>query len=477
MSDAQKRKTELTTLQSQVVQNLLLERRLWLQQQLDPRRDIEQECGHPLSPTVQDYHRLFTRGDVAARVVKVWPEESWSERPQVYENEDPEDTTFEKEWKRVDREHACLSTLLLGDILSGIGRFGIVLLGIGDGKNLSDAAEGVTNDDSIATPARAKSLLYLRAFDETCVTINELEKDKSNPRYGLPISYNIAFQDSTLSDGVAASTEKVHWSRVIHLADNRMSSRIYGLPRMELVLNRLLDAKKIAGGSGEMFWKGGFPGLSMETMPDVLNNGNVQLDTDSLKTQIDAYMNGLQRYIATVGMKANSLSPQVADPSPHWELQLRTIAAALSIPWRIFIGSETAQLASEQDSRTWNRRVTRRREDYLSPYIIYPFVRRLVQVGILPKPANIFVSWPDLNTPSEKDRAVVAEGLTKALTLYVTSGADAFMTPFHFLTLVMRFSDEEAASMVAKMQLLEQIRTQAIPNAQAPGGSSQSAVA
>jgi len=233
----------------------------------------------------------------------------------------------------------------------------------------------------------------------------------------------------------------VHYSRVIHIADNRQNSDVYGMPRMKPVFNRLLDLRKIAGGSGEMFWKGGFPGISLEAAnPDE----DVTFDPEATKEEMDKYMNGLQRYISLVGMTAKSLAPQVADPSNHVDIQLKLIATTLGIPWRVFIGSEQAQLASGQDMKAWNRRINRRRTEYLTPFIIRPFIDRLMEMGALPAVEEYDVKWPDLNTPSDEEKATVGEKQTNALSKYVSTGMDALMPPFHFLTLIMGYSDEEA---------------------------------
>lgn len=443
---------------NELVRNTMLERQEWLRRLMDPRRDVGRECGHPEVITMSDYLQMYQRGDVSARVVHVWPEESWSERPQVYETEDPEETRFEKAWKDLDLQLSLVPVLYRADILSGIGRFGIILLGLDDGKDLKEPVSLLgTNGKFTPSGTPTSQLLYLRAFDESCVNVSALETDKSNPRYGMPKSYQILFQDTTLpmdtrQGATTISGTEVHWSRVLHLADNRISSDIYGEPRMKKVFNRLLDLNKTAGGSGEMFWKGGFPGISLEAMPEVLANSNVVLDKEATRTQLESYQNGLQRYLALVGMTAKSLEVQVADPGPHLDAQLKLIATALAIPWRVFVGSEAAQLASEQDIRTWNRRITRRREDYLSPFVLLPFVRRLIDVSVLPQPKQgPFVAWPDLNTPSDKDKAVVAEGLTNAITNYVATGASEFITPFHYLTLVLGLSDEEAQSIVQEI--------------------------
>ena len=124
------------------VQNLLLERTAWLRKLLDPRRDITAECGHPETVEIKDYVDLFDRGDIAKRVVTVYPEESWSESPEIVENETDDETEFERTWKELEDKFKIWSYLQRVDILSGIGRFGILLLGFDDGEELSSPIEG-----------------------------------------------------------------------------------------------------------------------------------------------------------------------------------------------------------------------------------------------------------------------------------------------------------------------------------------------
>ena len=429
----------LRTNARKLVQNYLISRTAWLRKLLDPRRDIATECGHPEVITIKDYADLYERGDVARRIVNIYPEESWSESPAIVENEKEGETEFEKAFKQLEDKHRIFHYLQRADVLSGVGRFGILLFGIDDGLEL---------DQEVQVGGERK-LLYLRPFEEAFVTIAGLEEDIANERFGLPKFYDIQVTDTslnTLPDGAttevkAAKALKVHHSRVLHLADNRQNSDVYGRPRMECVFNRLMDLRKITGGSGEMFWKGGFPGLSLEAADPT---EDLEIDQEATEDMMDKYMNGMQRYIALAGMQAKSLAPQVADPRPHVEVQLKLIAAAWGIPWRIFVGSEQAQLASGQDMIAWNRRINRRRQEYLNPFVVQPLVDKFMEIGILPQVEEFSVKWPDLNAPSEEEKATVAEKKTNALSKYVQGGIDAVVPPFQFLTLVLGFSDEEA---------------------------------
>ena len=54
---------------------------------------------------------------------------------------------------------------------------------------------------------------------------------------------------------LGVSSRVVHWSRVIHIAENAGGTGVYGLPRLQSVYNRLEDLLKIMAGSGESAWR------------------------------------------------------------------------------------------------------------------------------------------------------------------------------------------------------------------------------
>lgn len=439
------------------VESALLSRHALLQALLDPSgRDIDKECGYPLTITKEQYRQMYDRMGVARRVVACLPEECWALDPDVYETEDPHETEFEQAWSLLLQKFNIYHYLHRIDELSGIGQYGILLIGIDDGLPLDQPVEGVEDWEEDSPTKGEHNLLYLRAFDESVLTVKERETDISSPRYSQPTIYTVNFQDvsATSLQATEIVTRDVHWTRAIHVADGRVVSEVYGTPRMQVVYNRLLDIRKILSGSAEMFWKGAFPGFSFEVNPELADQG-IQIDATAMREEFEAYTNGLQRYLALTGLSAKSLAPQVVDPSGHLEAHLREIAVALSIPFRILFGSEQAQLASSQDARTWTKRVRRRQTKYVEPNIIRPFVNRLVAMGILPKPAELLVDWPDLAAPSEADKAQVATVQTQALAAYVGGGVDQLIQPASYLTQIMGMDQNQVDEILQESQAEE----------------------
>jgi hypothetical protein len=325
-------------------------------------------------------------------------------------------------------------------------------------------------------------LIYLRTFDESLVKIVQLENNPNNPRFGQPIMYELTLYKENVSEaGVSLSdvpppssginkidpnitsrtSLRVHWHRIVHLADNRLRDEIFGTPRMKKVYDRVLDLHKIAGSSPEMYYKGAFMGMALETHP---SDEPVAIDKQATKDELEEYYEGLKRYFTLEGMTANPISPQVVDPGPAADLQLKLIAMALACPMRVFMGAEVGSLASGQDIVAWNGRLQKRREEYLTPYVIRPFVDRLIDIGILPFPVGgqetplqeqgqpirpvYIIYWSDLNTPSTAEQADVAVKRATAMSSYMAGGVDQLISPRHFLELVIGFSADETESIL-----------------------------
>ena len=405
---------------------------------LNVGKDINYSCGYPKFITTSNYKDLFDREGIAKRVVNLFPEESWAIQPEVHQDEKSEVTEFEQQWINLQKKFQIYHYLQRVDILSGVGRYGILLIGLSDGLALSEPVASIDEKTGEKKGDASLEILYLRPFDENSVMVQEEEKDPSSPRFGFPTKYSIQFDQSSQLSGTY-DTKTVHWTRILHVADNREVSEVYGVPRMKPVYNRLLDIRKVLSGSGEMFWKGAFPGYSFEINPNIKN---ASLDSTSIREEFENYSSGLQRYLAIEGVSAKSLQPQVSDPTSHLTAQLQFIAIALGVPLRIFMGSEQAKLASTQDKETWNDRVSNRQNHYVTPMLLEPAIDRLIACGVLPEVVYT-INWPDLNSPTDEDKAQVGTTRTEALAKYVAGGVDSLIAPAEFLTIILGMGEEE----------------------------------
>jgi hypothetical protein len=443
-----------------IVQNFEFSRMWWVSQQgvNQKGRNLEKECGYPVGHIPYSmYDNMYQRSDIAKRVVDLFPDETWAVDPELTQSPDPKKTTrIERIWKGLlENPHTCPWLYMhRADQLSGIGAYSVIYLGFDDGLDPSKPVAGLDNYGNPTKKPRENKLLYTRVFTQDLAPIGDTYRGFTaypNLLPGYPLKYNVTFSTPRVdSDGQTTDEDlediPIHWTRLLHVADNRMSSELYGLPRMKPVFNRLLDLRKILGSSAEMFYKGGWPGHSIEQMPNVPED--LELDEDSIRDQMDKYYNNIKRYVAFVGATVKSLAPNIADPDAHIEQQFRTIAAAMGCPLRVFLGSEAAHLASTQDIQTWNKRIAKRQKTYVNPLIITPYVQRLQMCGVLPPADKLTITWKDMNALSDKDKADVSLKKAQALLQYVSSGAEKVYPLLYFLTMVMDTPDQLAQVIV-----------------------------
>lgn len=430
---------------------------------LDPRRSIDDECGYPPvnSLSAKDYQELYDGDPIAARVVQILPLETWKVQPTVYESEDSETATaFEEAWDALgkqlrgegswyqdERGNPVMEVLQRADVLSGIGHYGIILLGLDDGKPLNEPADmpnlkGARRSSS----APARKLLYLRVFPETLATIQTRETNQNSPRFGQPTMYSVTFEDPTQQPGGVGAmntVQEVHWTRAIHVVDSPESSELFHAPRIRPVLKPVLNLRKLYGAGPEGYWKSCFTGLSFET-PAGQKIGNVE----QLRDMYERYINGLEKAVVTEGMTVKTLAPSVVDPKTQIDAQIEAICIKIPVPKRVFMGSERGELSSAQDSDQWEDILKGREDNVTTPRLLVPFVDRLIAVDVLPVPEGYSVEWPDRSKQSAETKAKVAGLIMTALAAYVSGNVESLLAPVDALTKILGWDEEEVLQML-----------------------------
>lgn len=160
------------------------------------------------------------------------------------------------------------------------------------------------------------------------------------------------------------------------------------------------------------------------------------------------------------GASANSLAPQVVDPSKQIEVQLDALCISIGVPKRIFIGSERGELASSQDASSWNDRLRHRQNSYITPRIIVPFIDRVIELKVLPEPAEengYSIEWPDLEALTEAEQAAIVTQRTEAMSKYVSGGVESLIAPQDYLVREMHYTQDEAEEILDNaIELLEE---------------------
>ena len=409
---------DIQTLTSMVVARAQLAARLG--QSYGGDRDLYQALGYPLSLTYQDYWSRYSRQDIAKAVIDRPVKATWQGQLELIESEDANKTPFEQAWNDLNNKFKLRSLLARVDRLTGIGRYGCLLLGLDD----------VIDQQGFVNPVRSgkRDLLYIKPFGEESAKIDTYESNPTNPRYGMPLIYSVQVAD--VASG-SSSTVRVHYSRMIHVLEDHLESEVMGIPKLEAVFNRLMDLEKLVGGDAEMFWRGARPGYQAMVDKDYTMTQGTK---DDLKDQIAEYENNLRRILINEGVDLKALAQQIADPENHVKVQIMMISAVTGIPQRILAGSERGELSSAQDSGEWKTYVQSRREDHAEPHIIRPFTDRLIELKVLPTPAVEYkVDWLDLFSISEKERVEIGKSRANAIREYTTNPmAESVLPPDAF---------------------------------------------
>lgn len=209
----------------QLVDNQNRFQREFLNQLIDPRRSVEQEAGLPeMNATIDAhfYRELFDRDAIANRAIKVMSEECFQVQPKLYELEEGDkDTPFEKAVKGLsrtlgrdgkswhkDEEGSIVNEMLKrAAMLSRIGRFGVILLGVNDGRNLQEPVAGVVtinskgDQDQIVKSPFSNGWHDSPPVDAQGVILNKLKFEEA--RWSQQASFVAPTDDSVLNIGSA----------------------------------------------------------------------------------------------------------------------------------------------------------------------------------------------------------------------------------------------------------------------------------
>lgn len=442
MTDKDKPQTNTDNASVTMTGNLVSRGKLasMLGKQYGTDRDIYEALGYPTSIAYDDYAVRYARQDVAAAVIDRPVDATWTGGFTLVESDDDEETDFEKAWSELAEVMKINSQFLRSDRLTGLGMYGVLLLGLSDVQKKEDWANPVETNGE-------KKLIYIKPFGEGSAEIDTYIKDTSDPKFGSPEFYKVKIsqgEDKSVID------LKVHHTRILHFADNILEDEILGIPRMQAVFNRLMDLEKLMGGSAEMFWRGARPGYKGK-----IDDGFTMTTEgkEALESQLNEYEHNLRRFLINEGIDLEALSMEVASPKDHVDIQLQAISAKTGIPKRLLVGSEMGELASSQDRDNWFDTIGSRRQNFAEPVVIRPFVDRCILYGILPEPKEKYtVNWSPLYEKSDKEQAEIGKIRATSLKEYATNPqAEMTVPPLAFFKFFLGLKDDEI-EMIEEMQ-------------------------
>lgn len=373
------------------------------------KRDLYEALGYAEEITVNRYRSRFQRGGVAAKLVKLPATATWSGGFDLVEDPDPgQETTFESAVLELFDRLGVVGKILRADILAGLGRYGVIYIG----------APG--RDETPLERSQPNGIAYLAPYAEDRAEVLEEVEDEKDPRYGLPLFYQLKSGSGLtgkLGSNVNRKARKVHWTRIIHVADGLLEDEVCGEPRLRAVWNLLDDLDKIAGGGSEAVWLTQKLKLAMKLPAEAQTTDSSAanyFNAAAAEDEITEFLHNLRPFMRLHGIDVETLETGVPSIGTNSNAILKLISATTGIPERILTGSERGELASSQDRSNWADRVQERRRFFGEP-VVRALTDHFISLGVLPEPAEPYVvQWPDIDELNEKEKAEVALSLSEA---------------------------------------------------------------
>jgi len=392
-----------------------------LGRQYDGDRDIYDVLGYPEEIRITDYRAKYER-NIGKRIVELPAEDSWTEPPVVTDSSD--ETAFEREIERFTQSVKPWHYARRTDTIAGIGEYAVLFIGFTDDAEINEEV-----DVSSLPSDETEAVSHFVPFAQDSIDEWRLGKNHglptSHPRYNKPVEYRLDF-------GETRDLNWVDWTRVLHVpSDGRDESDLIGTPRLKDVYNRLIDLEKTVGSSAEIFWTGASPRYQFNV--DAGNASDVPDDElAKLDEEVQKLVHNMQNYIKTFNTDVEVISGEEVDPSGVHDVILSAISGTKGIPKRILTGSERGELASTQDRATWFGKVETRRNQFVEPAIVRPFIDRLIEFEVISRPANdvYSVEWPNLFELNELEQSEVEANRAKVISEIAPKGNTDLLAGF-----------------------------------------------
>lgn len=386
------------------------------------KRDLYDVLGYPKTLTPEDLYNMYSRNDIAHRIVSAYPKATWREMPIIRDEEGEsaeQGEGFSRFCASVDEFFDRMKVTRMlerADRLSTIGQFGVLFLGFDDGKEPREPLTG-----------QAK-LLFASPYHQLNIEVTSFETDTKSPRFGMPKIYSLRTSNlENIKNPGPVRTISAHWTRVIHLSENLDQDDTNGMPRLQPIYNRLLDLEKVVGGGAETFWMNANRGMMFNVDPTLSLDEPAK---EKIKEQAEELQHKLRRFIVGQGVTAQPLGSDVADPKPNAEVLLDLIAGAVGIPKRILLGTERGELSSSQDENNWSDRIHERRVNHATPNILQPFIKRMIETGnIVESQGQWWIEWPEKGALGPVAEADILVKRTTALMQYASSPDAQLIVP------------------------------------------------
>ena len=350
------------------------------------------EYGFPEQVTYENLYALYRRGGIAHGAVEKLVGKCWQTNPEIIEGDDADESEDETAWEKKSRQvftSRFWRSFADADRRRLVGRYAGILLHVND---------SLAWDQPVT---KGKMLQKVTVAWAGSLTVGDWDTGLNSKTYGQPKMWQYA---ERLPNG-SSRRVNIHPDRVFILGD--YSDDAIGF--LEPAYNAFVSLEKVEGGSGESFLKNAARQLSINfdkeaKLDEIARAYGVDYsELNEIYDKVAREMNiGNDSVLITQGANVAPIVAAVSDPSPTYNVNLQTAAAALDIPTKILVGMQTGERASTEDQKYFNTRCQSRRGDL--SFEIEDFCDKLIDLQIVDSVSQKAVIWDDLNeqTGTEK---------------------------------------------------------------------------
>jgi len=379
-------------------------------------RDFYKTLGYDREIQSNQYRAKYKRGDIATQLIDLPASMCWRDAPTIVDDidegsDDEPQTQFEKDIQTLFDDYQLLHYLRRWDKAIGLGEYGLLMVGLAESTEteIEDIDSDTPSLDDRAEPDSysMEDLAYFSVFTQGAVSGMDVVQNPLHERFGLPESY-----DLEMDAGRTSKTHTVHYTRVLHAAQNLLDNEIYGEPTLRNVFNRLQDREKILGGSAEAYWRSADRRLHLD-----YGGEGAPTDAEDVATEAEEMIHGLRGVLTTQNTDLNTIEGSDPNPEAANSAIMGAIAGATRIPKRILTGSERGELASTQDKANLTGHMEERRRSFNEPMMLRAVIDRLRDLGIVadPEGGSYTVNWDSLFELNQLEEAKLKGELATAL--------------------------------------------------------------
>ena len=250
-------------------------------------------------------------------------------------------------------------------------------------------------------------LLQITPYSWPSVTVDEVDKDSTSIRCGLPEYYVITtggtYGDVLPSGDTQSGLIRVHWTRVIHDAPRLDEHPYLGIAALDAIFDDLVGARNARWGAYESYYRHGtgFPVIKTKATAE---QNKAWIESGGLTT----YLNVRGYFVCHVDedFKFVGAEGAVLNPNTYFDMHFTFLAAATGVAKDTIQGVSAGRVTgSEVNERQYYKSISLH-QNQKEP-MLRELIDRLIQTGQIDYGGEYVIEWVDPFEVNPQDAAAI----------------------------------------------------------------------